>query len=336
MNPLPEPSFRHVERLMGPHGLFEHAEYTRPRPEHGYCTDDNARLLVVSSRQPDLGVCATLSRRALSFVLDAQDADGRTRNRMDSSGRWVDRGSTDDCWGRSLWSLGIAAAQHGDPLVRESAAAAFAASAVHVAPSMRTMAFAALGAAEIMSVDPGNRAAEAILSHTLATIPPPKGPLWCWPEERLAYANAALAEAVFAAGDALNRKTDVERGLQMLGWLIEQETPRGYLSVTPAGGRTQNDRTPGFDQQPIEAASLADACARAYRITGDAFWLAGVTQATGWFEGDNDLGIPMHDPVSGGSFDGLHADRVNLNQGAESTLAYVSTQQWAHLSVGAR
>jgi hypothetical protein len=113
----------------------------------------------------------------------------------------------------------------------------------------------------------------------------------------------------------------------LLGWLLERETVAGHLSPTPVGGRGPGEETPGFDQQPIEAAAMADACARAFAVTGDARWAAGVRSAVRWFLGDNDAGIPMLDPATGGGFDGLEPDGRNANQGAESTMALISTLQ---------
>ena len=113
----------------------------------------------------------------------------------------------------------------------------------------------------------------------------------------------------------------------MLTWLLRMETRRGHLSVTPAGGRGSDDHGPMFDQQSIEVACMADACWRAFAITGDPAWTLGIDAAAGWFGGDNDTGLAMFDEASGGGYDGLHERAVNLNQGAESTLAFVSTMQ---------
>ena len=330
MSPLPDVSLRHLVELMGPHGLFEHAEGTTPRVEHGYCTDDNARLLVVTARRPDSGDGATLSRRALAFVLSALNANGKTHNRMDPSGAWTDEATTDDCWGRSVWALGVAATRHGDPTVRDEALRGFTIAASQTSRSPRSMSFAALGAADVASRSPRDVAAVSVMHRTLSTIGSIPSGDWCWPEARLAYANAVLAEALIAAGSAVRSAWDVERGLRMLTWLLERETRGGHLSVTPVGGSGPADRGPAFDQQPIEAAALADACARAFEVTGDAAWTRGITAAAQWFNGANDANLLMYDPESSGGFDGLHKDAVNLNQGAESTLALVSTMDRAH------
>ncbi len=321
--------FAHLLSISDQRGLFEHAEGTVRRLEHGYCTDDNARLLVVTSRVPDAGAAHQLSRLALHFVRGAQDNDGRCRNRMDPEGRWTDVAGTEDCWGRSLWGFGVAAAQHSNPAIRRWALRSFDKSARQRSPWVRAMVFAALGAAEIASIDPHHGPARTLLSDLLEQVGPIPAGAWAWPEPRLTYSNASLAEAVLAAGAALGRPAEVDRGLAMLSWLLALETRDGHLSVTGVGGRGPDDRGPQFDQQPIEVAAIADACWRAHAITGDNSWITGVTAAASWFCGDNDAGLRMTDEQSNGGYDGLHEDRVNCNQGAESTLALVSTMQRA-------
>jgi predicted GH43/DUF377 family glycosyl hydrolase len=323
-------SFSHLERLSDKRGLFEHATGIERRKEHGYCTDDNARLLVVACREPDTAPANRLGRLALDFVLASQDRDGRTRNRMDRSGRWTDEGSTEDCWGRSTWALGVAAAQHPDTVVRARALMGFDVAVQQRSAWPRAMAFAALGAAEVLAAYPDHNDARALLVDTLLAIGTVPDGTWRWPEPRLRYANAALAEAVIAAGSALQSPTSIERGLTMLGWLLNLETRESHLSVTAHGGRGPDDTVPMFDQQSIEIASMADACWRAHAITGDDRWSRGIEMCASWFLGGNDTGSVMHDPESGGGFDGLQAVGVNLNQGAESTLALVSTMQRAN------
>lgn len=330
MNTLSTSAFEHLDRLSDRRGLYEHADGTVRREQHGYCTDDNARLLVVTSRELDTGSAQRLNRLALGFVLDALGIDGRCHNRMDRSGRWADRVSTDDCWGRSLWGLGTTATLHTDPSIRQWALGGFDDAARQRSRWPRAMAFAALGAADVLTRDPDHGPARALLIDALAVIGPiPPTGAWSWPEPRLTYANAALAEAVIAAGAALDSNADLDRGLTMLSWLLKLETPLGHLSVTGVRGRGPDDHGPQFDQQPIEAAAMADACWRAYAITGDRVWSRGVAAAAGWFTGDNDSGLSMRDEISGGGYDGLQPESVNLNQGAESTLALISTMQRA-------
>jgi hypothetical protein len=318
--PFPTSPFAHLRRLTDAGGLYEHASGTTPRREHGYCVDDVARALVVVCRE-DGHAQDDLREHYLSFVLAAQADDGRFRNRRDNDLRWRGAPSVEDCWGRALWGLGTAA---GDP----RALAAFDRGARWRSPWPRAMAFAALGAADVLRVQPANRGALDLLRAATEVIGrPAPGTDWPWPEPRLAYANAVLPEALLAAGAALDAPALVADGLRLLGWLLDAEIRDGHLSVVPVGGRGPLDSRPGFDQQPIEAAALADACARAHTITGHDRWLDGINRAAAWFLGANDVGVSLYDPASGGGCDGLERDGRNENQGAESTLALVSTLQ---------
>ena len=326
------PVFDHLERLTDNRGLFEHALGTVPRREHGYCVDDAARGLVVMCHEPGLRPTARrLARCYLAFVLDALDSTGACRNRMDVDGQWRDEAGTGDWWGRALWGLGAAAAGAPAPGMRARALGGFRIAAQRRSPHLRSMAFAALGAAEVLSGRPDEMAARTLLTDMLAVVGRPRisDPGWPWPEERLSYANAAIAEALIVAGDALPNESALNRGLNLLDFLLRTQTRDGHLSVTPAGGRGRGDAGPGFDQQPIEVSALADACGSAFRVTGQPSWLTGVDLAWDWFGGDNDSATPMFDPRTGGGYDGLERHGRNLNQGAESTLAMLATAQQA-------
>lgn len=327
-----EPRFDHLLAMTDERGTFEHAELATPRREHGYCTDDMARVLIVTTRQPaPTAAVHDLAKLSLRFLGRAQGLDGDCRNRMDERGRWLDEPTLDDCWGRSLWALGTTAARSPSDGLRQIATAHFERGARRRSPWLRATAFAALGAAELLAARPGHREARALL-HAAADAMPSPAPdgAWPWPEHRLTYANAAIPHAMVAAGSLLERPTLVRHGLDLLGWLLEHETGDGHLSVTPVGGDEAGSARPGFDQQPIEVAALADACARAAVVDGqDGRWVNGVELAIAWFQGDNDSGHPMWDPTTGGGYDGLEAAGPNRNQGAESTLAAIATLQHA-------
>jgi hypothetical protein len=331
MTDSPAPRFDHLLRLTNQTGTFEHACLDQPLPEHGYCTDDMARVLVVASRQPESdGDIHRIAKVAIRFLDGAQSFSGGCRNRMDRHGNWEDQPTVEDCWGRSLWGLGTAAAHSQVGLIRRMAVIQFERAAVVRSPWPRAMAYAALGAAELLSVQPGHALARSLITDYANGLPADGTDVsWPWPESRLTYANAVLPEAMIAAGTALDRPELCQRGLELLTWLVESETIDGHLSPTPVAGRGAGDLRPAFDQQPIEVAALAEACARAMSVDASAMWPDGVRAAAAWFEGDNDAGQIMWDPQTGGGFDGLHADRVNRNQGAESTLAALSTFQHA-------
>ena len=324
-------SFAHLLRISTDIGTFEHADHSAPRVECGFCTDDMARVLIVVSREPEPSEAVVqLGRIAYRFVADAQSGSGESRNRRSATGQWEDEATVEDCWGRSLWAFGTAARLATEESIRERALTSFERGAQQRSPWPRSMAFAALGAADVLAAHPNNRQAHALLEDTIVAIGPPAASArWPWPQARLSYANAALPDALIAAGAALQRPKVLHDGLLLLRWLLARETLNGHLSPTPVAGSGPDETAPRFDQQPIEIATMADACLRASTVDDDGRWLAAVKQAAAWFAGDNDIATPMQDAQSGGGFDGLTPNGPNQNCGAESTLAMMSTLQVA-------
>jgi len=234
----PAAPFRHLQRLTDHVGLLEHAEGIVPRYEHGYCVDDVSRGLVVVCREPSPPPeLVTLARRYLYFLAQAQAPDGRFRNRLGYDRQWRDLPGTEDCWGRALWGLGTAAARGPASEIRTECRARFDQSARVSSPWPHAMAFAALGAAEVLGTWPDDSGALALLDTAIAVIgEPPVSTTWPWPEPRLSYANAAIAEAVIVAGWNLGRDPVLQNGLRMLEWLLAVETRSDHLSVVPIGG----------------------------------------------------------------------------------------------------
>ena len=329
---MPTAPFDHLLRLSTPLGVYEHARGPVPRTEHGMCVDDVARALVVAARDPhpEPEVVA-LAWTALRFLRAAQRDDGSMHNRRDDAGTWLDMPSTDDHWGRALWAFGVTATLAADPALaaeaRRGAEMALRARSVHP----RATAYAALGAALLLTVAPEELAAYALLLDARrALLPLSTDPSWPWPYGRLTYASSVLPEAMIVIGSTLSDPELRQDGLTLLRWLVDQQTTGTHLSPVATGGRAAGDaRTPAFDQQPIEVASLAEACATAWETTGDARWLRVLGRCVAWFEGDNDSCVPVRDVVTGAGFDGLEDGSVNLNQGAESTLAWLATAQVA-------
>ncbi|GID97076.1 glycosyltransferase [Amorphoplanes digitatis] len=325
----PPPSFAHLSRLTDDTGLLEHARHAVARRAHGYCTDDVARGLVVTSREAEPSPeVQRLAEVYLSFLTHAQHDSGAFHNRLGYDRRWTDDPGLGDWWGRALWGLGTAAARSTAPWIRREAMVAFTLGAARRSPSPHAMAFAGLGAAEVLRREPGNAPAAALLADAAKAVGwPESDPEWSWPGRHLAYASAALAEVVIAAGRFQQDVALLAAGLRMLAWLHDVQLGDGRLSVLPAAGWRRGEPRQRYDQQPIEVAALADACATAASATGDDSWNDGVRQAIGWFLGDNDRDAVMWDPATGGAYDGLTPLGPNLNQGAESTLALIATLQ---------
>lgn len=294
---IPEPDFGHLISMTDGRGTFEHALHREPRPEHGYCTDDMARVLVVASREAGGGPAVRhLAVLSLRFLLEALEPGGKCRNRMNRHGSWEDQPALNDCWGRCIWGLGTAASHGDDDELRHRAVRGLELALRPRSPWPRATAFAVLGAAELLTVYPDDKSARSLLvdaADSMTRLRWHTG--WPWPERRLTYANATLPEAMIAAGSALERPVLLKRGLDLLEWLLDRQSSQGHLSVTPAGGSGPDDHGPGFDQQPIEVAALADACARARSVDGNRRWADGVTAAASGFS------VPMTDRSSCGT-----------------------------------
>ncbi len=326
----PGPRFEHLVHMTTSDGIFEHALHGRPRLEHGYCLDDVSRALVVTIRQPNASpTLRGAVRTYLAFTERAQDSTGAFLNRRSTDRSWIGLPTTEDHWGRALWSLGVTARLARGNVAERALAVAERAMLVR-SRWPRSMAYAALGAAEVLHAHPGHPAATHLLEDTrLLLRQAGSDPGWPWPEPRLTYANAVLPEALIATGERLDDQPLLELGLAQLAWLLDLQTREGHISVVPAGGWAPGESLPGFDQQPIEVAALAEAAWRAHQVTANDVWLDAVDLCANWFLGINDVGLRLYDHSTGGCSDGLHADSTNRNHGAESTLAALATLQLA-------
>jgi hypothetical protein len=330
----PVTPFAHLQRLTDGIGLLQDADGAVPLHESGYSVNDVARGLLVVSREPSPSQdLVALGRRYLYFLSQAQAHGGKFRNDLGSDRRWHDAPGTEEGWGCSLWALGTVAGRGPTTGMREESFTRFCRGARVSSPSARAMAFAALGAAEVLDSHPGHHGALALLYRASIAIGDP-GPdaAWPWPAPRLSHANAAIAEAVIVCGHYLDDKRLLRNGVRMLEWLLTTETRDGHLSVVPPQGWSRGEDRPAADQRPGEVAALADACMRAATVTGDDAWLAGVEMSVAWFLGDNDAGMPLLDEQTGGCSDSLTLAGPSRNQGARSTLAMIAVLQQGHLA----
>lgn len=324
----------HLRRLTDDHGLLEHALGNEPRLEHGYCLDDAARALEFTVREwaethsPEVVYLAHLY---MSMVERAIAKNGSAHNRMDGAGEWTDQPAGGDWWGRAVCALGVATAVAPDPAFRTRAAAAFRRASAWESPDLRAQLYASIGAAEALHSDVFGLTyeAHAIIASLPATMSADATVGWLWPEPRLRYANGAIPEALIAVGEATEKPHMVRHGLALLDLLLRLQVKGDHLSVIGQEGWAPGEKRVPFDQQAIEVVALANACVRAWAVTGQEQYRDAVALARLWFLGDNDSGTPMVDLDTGAGFDGLTPTGRNLNQGAESTLAALTTFQAA-------
>jgi len=331
LTPL-KPSIAAVERMSDATGMFQHAVLSVPDFRHGYCIDDNVRALMLMTAIDDLDedVRDKWMTTYAAFVQYAWNPDKkRFRNFMNFDRTWCEDAGSEDSNGRTIWALGVTAKRATLPKHRDWAARLFdeTAGIALELTSPRAQAFAMLGAAAMLSAHPGHERSRTILERFSADLADllqeTRRPEWEWFEIVLAYDNARLPEAMIRAGVALERQELIATGLRTLDWIVGQQTsPEGRFRAvgTDSFGRPYEGPLP-FDQQPLEAQATIDACAAAFKATGDPRWVEEANRAYRWYLGQNDLDLPLATVQDGGCFDGLMPGGLNRNQGAESILA---------------
>ncbi len=335
---LPSLNTSHLSNMTDDTGLLQHATFSIPNCNEGYTTDDNARALIVTTLlngSPLTGSCefATLSRRYLAFLwLAFHDKTARFRNFMGYDRRWQEDVGSEDSHGRALWALGTVLGNSEDAGLRGAAGRLFeaAASVTMTFTSPRAWAFSVLGMQAYLDWFPGDRVVQdsrnILANRLLAAYENTHSEPWLWFEKSLSYSNARLSQALLMAGWRSDNRRMIEAGCESLQWLVAEQHRGNDMVFVPIGSMgfaVADGWKARFDQQPIEACATISACVLAHRITQEQHWIEEAWCAFRWFLGENDLQVPLYDAVTGGCKDGLHPDRVNENQGAESTLSFL-------------
>ena len=344
---LPPINLGHLFVLTDDTGILQHANRATPDLHHGYCTDDNARALIAAVKlwalpqelwaakeagPPGRNELLIAMQRYLAFLAYAYNREpGRFRNFMEYDRSWLEEIGSEDSHARTLWALGVAyrLAPHED--VRELADHLMhdALSAVVGFQHFRPWAYALLGLDEYLRGGGEDGLADRLhkqLAERLYKVWKENAePDWPWWEDFLTWGNAKLPHAMMVTGLALGREEIVQGALTALRWLLDLQTGRsGQLSIIGnRGWYFRGHEKAQFDQQPIEAKALVQACIAAARTTGEAFWVSQAMRCFRWFTGENDRGLPVYNSQTGGGYDGLGSEGINANQGAESTLAYL-------------
>lgn len=346
---FPELNLSHVRAMTDDTGMLQHAAWTVPRYEDGYCLDDNARALILltlveEAKQDDAILVRSLATRYLAFVRHARPTtDGRFRNFMTYERAFIGETGSEDSHGRAIWALGMVVARCPDPgrraLADDLFRAALRAPATFTSP--RAWAYTLLGLDEYLRAMPGHDGAAALRNvlaeRFLDLFQRESSADWPWFEDRLTYANARLPQAMLRTGDAMGREELVAIGLRTLEWLrATQRSGDGLFAPVGSDGFFVRGGTKAeFDHQPVEACGMVSACLDAFRITGQNHWVESARTAFDWFLGRNHLEEWVYDTATGGCRDGLHRERRNENQGAEATLSFLTALIELRLSDGA-
>jgi glycosyltransferase involved in cell wall biosynthesis len=336
---LPAMNTDHLFALTDDTGMLQHAIFSVPNTSEGYTTDDNARALIVSTLLEESPTSLrrrehqSLSHRYLSFLWLAFDADsGRFRNLLGYDRKWLESVGSDDSHGRALWSLGKVLGHSQNAGLRGAAGRLFEAAvpATLTLTSPRAWAYCILGMQAYLDWFPGDRAIQAarnaLANRLLDIYERSHSDKWKWFEKSLSYSNARLSQALMLAGWRSDNQRMIEVGMDSLKWLVAEQHRDNKDVFVPIGSNgffIEGNRKARFDQQPVEACATVSACLEVYRLTEEMQWCEEARRVFRWFLGKNDLQVPLYDPTTGGCRDGLHPDRVNENQGAESTLSFL-------------
>ena len=342
LDQLPELKLSHLNRMTDDTGMLQHAIFTIPNRREGYTTDDNARALILAvllehldkNRFGEAGLPPAKSAGLyLSFLEHAfNPPKSRFKNFLRYDRRWNEPVGSEDCHGRALWALGTVLGRSKDQGLRGAAGRLFEFSLPTILEfsSPRAWAYTLLGIQEYLTSYPGDRDAQKVRSalsrRLLGMYESIRRPDWKWFENVVAYGNARLPQALLLVGSACSDDRMISAGLEALDWLSSTqccEINRHFVPIGSQGFYRQDGEKARFDQQPLEAAGAVSACLQAYCVTGDNRWRNEAWSAFNWFLGDNDLQLPLYDSATGGCRDGLHPDRANENQGAESTLSFL-------------
>jgi glycosyltransferase involved in cell wall biosynthesis len=333
---LPEMKLDHLKTLTDNTGILQHATHTIPDRTHGYCTDDNARALLVAAMGrkylPADSVCLdSLGSQYLSFLLYAFNGEeGRFRNFMTYARQWTEEVGSEDAHGRALWGLGKSVAFLDNPgqLAMSTALFKQALRAVEHFDAPRAIAFALVGIHAYLQKFSGDsevRKVRQILADKLFNqFKSNASENWPWLESTLNYANGKLPHALLLSGQWMQHSDMIDMGLRSLKWLLSIQTEDGhFVPIGNNGWYKQGGPKSRFDQQPIEAHAMIEACVEAFNVTRDRTWIDNAVMCFNWYLGHNDLNMSLYDPKTGGCRDGLMADGINQNEGAESSLAWL-------------
>jgi len=345
---LSAPRLDHLRILTDDTGVLQHARFNVPDRNHGYCTDDNARALIVALLSqkvlsaPDS--LLPLAYRYLGFLQHAFNPEaGRFRNFMGYDRHWQEAIGSEDAHGRAIWALGQTVLDTPSPGMAGAAMTLFEQSlpALATLSSPRAWAFALLGLDAYLrrfsGASDARRIRAELAERLLNILKSNATPSWPWPEDTITYANGVIPHALVVSGSALKCPDMVDAGINSLRWLMDIQTDtRGHFVPIGNDGWFVRDGTPArFDQQPTEAQHMIDALLEVYRLTREERWCKDARCCFEWFLGRNDLQQAIADDTTGACSDGLHSDGVNQNQGAESTIAWLHASLRLTIALGA-
>ncbi len=336
---MPPFSLNHIKRLTDDTGIIQHAKYGIPNLKDGYCLDDNARALLMALmayKQKKSHQALELCPVYLSYIHYMQNEDGTFRNFLSFNRSFLDEVGSEDSFGRTIWALGYLLGNAPNDSYYQSGRSIFT-NAIPIfekLKSIRSIANTMIGISYYLQSKPCDdsmtetlrRLANTLIEHYKKN----SSKNWKWFESELTYDNAMLPLALLHATEILNDDKIHATALCSMNFLIDVTFSDGYLSIIGNKNWYKKDgQKAKFAQQPIDALAMILMFHQAFRVSKNKEYLNKLFTSYMWFLGENDLRMSLYDFETNGCCDGLESDGINLNQGAESTLAYMIS----HLTV---
>ncbi|NOX86714.1 MAG: glycosyltransferase [Chlorobi bacterium] len=334
---IPQINLKHIEHMTTEKGIIQFADIDIADINSGYTLDDNARALIALTRHYELTNEVSdlrLINIYLDYIIYCQRSDGSFINYVDEDGSIHMRNNVenlDDANGRAMWALGyfISKDIFKDTLV-EKAEACFkkALNVVEDIRSPRAMSYIIKGIYFYNKKKENEKNKELVKIFTerlLENFNKVADKNWYWFEEYMTYANAVIPSALLYAWKITGNISYHIIAKATFDFLLSKIFKDGQIRVISNRGWLKKGEQPtdGYGEQPIDVACTILALDLFYSELGELQYFTKLNIAFDWFLGRNRIHQIVYNPVTGGCYDGLEKDGVNLNQGAESTVSYL-------------
>jgi hypothetical protein len=308
-------------------GMLQFSQDGHPDNRSGYTLDDNARALLVSLFRGDEGYPSAC--RYMNFLGQAQRPDGTWSNLL-KDGKYSSTFDSEDSIGRAIMACSAATVSVWPDLAFEASQLLInKLSDVVGFASPRAVAYTLVGLCKGKMPCPDKQLHDIVnklSAHLIALYNRARRADWLWFEEYLTYCNGILPHALFCVYSFNGDKKYLKIAHESLNFLNSILFRDGYLNIIGnQGWYHRGGSIPLFDQQPVDAASIAYACWEAYQCLGKDEYIDLANLAHQWFRGKNIHGLSLYNQASGGCCDSITPDGINPNQGAESILSLLLT-----------
>jgi uncharacterized protein YyaL (SSP411 family) len=330
---LPPIKLDYLASITDETGILQHTKFATPNRREGYATDDNARALIVCTRHNGLNRSPETAKLAdvyLSFLYHMQMDDGRLHNFLSYDRRFLDDAGSDDSLGRALWACGSVINSNLDEEKKLLSKEVFDKALPHAvnSTSPRAKAFSVLGLSQYQRAYPKDQALPGrmteLIEQLLKLYEQKSSVDWHWFESDLTYCNGRLPQALFEGYERIKDEDYLQVAKDSFNFILKAQMSNGmFAPIGNNGWYKKGGLKALYDQQSVEASCMVETAVAAFRETRKSYFRTVARTIFAWFLGKNTQGLSVYNPNTGGCYDGLTPEGLNLNQGAEATVTYL-------------